>query len=93
MVETADSSPDSSQIKLSTKSFDPQSAAVLARGIANVRSSLLDADLSDIIAGAMFCPWSLTHVTVPRCSPVTCQAPLSLLCSRYAVLHVCTLVR
>lgn len=39
------------QIKLSTKSFDPQSAAVLARGIANVRGSLLDADLSDIIAG------------------------------------------
>lgn len=40
------------QIKLSTKSFNPESAEVLARGIANVRGSLVDADLSDIIAGA-----------------------------------------
>lgn len=40
------------QIKLSTKSFEPAAAEVLAQGIANVRGSLIYADLSDIIAGA-----------------------------------------
>ncbi len=40
------------QIKLSTKSFNPEAAEVLSTGIRNVPGSLVDADLSDIIAGA-----------------------------------------
>lgn len=39
------------QIKLSTKSFNVEAAKVLGLGIDNVRGSLVDADLSDIIAG------------------------------------------
>mmetsp|Transcript_20566 Transcript_20566/g.61901 ORF Transcript_20566/g.61901 Transcript_20566/m.61901 type:complete len:518 (+) Transcript_20566:140-1693(+) len=39
------------RIKLSTKSFNVEAAKVLGLGIDNVRGSLVDADLSDIIAG------------------------------------------
>lgn len=39
------------QIKLSTKSFGRDAAEVAAKAINNVRGTLLDADLSDIIAG------------------------------------------
>lgn len=42
-----------SQIKLSTKSFGTDAAEVAARGIANITSTLEEADLSDIIAGPM----------------------------------------
>ena len=41
------------QIKLSTKSFSLEAAKLLGLGINNIRSSLVDADLSDIIAGAL----------------------------------------
>ena len=40
------------QIKLSTKSFGRDAAEVAAKGIANIASTLVEADLSDIIAGA-----------------------------------------
>ena len=40
------------QIKLSTKSFGRDAAEVAARGIANIADTLVEADLSDIIAGA-----------------------------------------
>lgn len=40
------------QIKLSTKSFGRDAAEVAARGIANIANTLVEADLSDIIAGA-----------------------------------------
>ena len=43
--------PDYWQIKLSTKSFSTAAAELLAEGFANVRGTLVDADLSDIIAG------------------------------------------
>lgn len=39
------------QIKLSTKSFGRDAAEVAAKAIANMRGTLLDADISDIIAG------------------------------------------
>ena len=39
------------QIKFSTKSFGIQAAEVAAEGIENVCETLVDADISDIIAG------------------------------------------
>ena len=41
------------QIKLSTKSFGTDAAEVAARGIANVVTTLEEADLSDVIAGLL----------------------------------------
>ncbi len=39
------------QVKLSTKSFGRDAAEVAAEAMANVAGSLVDADMSDIIAG------------------------------------------
>ena len=39
------------QIRFSTKSFGVEAAEVAAAAIENVASSLVDADMSDIIAG------------------------------------------
>ena len=39
------------QIKLSTKSFGQDAAEVASEAIANVSKSLVDADMSDVIAG------------------------------------------
>jgi len=39
------------QIKLSTKSFGRDAAEVALEAIANVSKSLVDADMSDVIAG------------------------------------------
>jgi len=56
------------QIKLSTKSFEPAAAEVLAQGITNVRGSLLYADLSDIIAGAGSDLWIIDNDCAFACS-------------------------
>ena len=43
--------PVAAQIKLSTKSFGRDAAEVAAEAIASVSGSLVDADMSDVIAG------------------------------------------
>ena len=58
--------PDRLQIKLSTKSFGSDAAEVAAQGIANIISTLEEADLSDIIAGP---PPALCTRTIGPCYP------------------------
>lgn len=78
--------PCTFQIRFSTKSFGVDAAQVAARAIENVAGTLVEADMSDIIAGrpggAGVGVGCLVGVRLPCCAcPAALALPRLLLCS------------